>query len=595
MRTSRTHQPLTYDVRLPDEAQADALRLLDASRSVVNQTLTFLWSHLDDFGERTVGPAWKQVGQYMGSPHYHGDRQWRCESETVGRILRAQAERKKAFALIAPLLSEGLLRPKTEKRPAGKNRKSIKEAITTLQASLEQDDMSFVELQNVIEQACNYFLQHERFPLTYEELQPVPLLSVGVLTYAGDDGGAKGQAYRLAIELVEGEGGKLASGTARFRFRYPDAQGVWQWRKTDTLISLPQVVVERLQTGTMMAPTLREERKPDGERMAVLDFSIEVPKTDLPVWETVAGVLGADWGVHTLLTATAVDEHSHQVGRPFYLDSGGFDGKQARTRRQIDQLKKKVASLEQERDALEASHPKRNWYTEQMRVLRREIECCWRKYEQRNRALAHLASNVLLLLAQVHACSLLSMESLKTLKTTGRGKGVRGRWRNYGNNATIRGEIWRLLRYKCHLVGLRFQTCPPRGTSHTCPRCAKPAKTYRSPSDRGEAVKWGRWMWCESCDYNGDRDYCASLNIARLGVAYLLQMKTLGKARPCSITDSRVKPVSYTGAGSVLLLPPIGTYPTRHIREKICYAPGWLGSAFLQSSQPKAVFLRLCG
>ena len=32
MRTSRTHQPLTYNVRLPDEAQADALRLLDASR-----------------------------------------------------------------------------------------------------------------------------------------------------------------------------------------------------------------------------------------------------------------------------------------------------------------------------------------------------------------------------------------------------------------------------------------------------------------------------------------------------------------------------------------------------------------------------------
>ncbi len=36
MRDSRTHQPLTYDVRLPDEAQVDALRLLDASREVVN-------------------------------------------------------------------------------------------------------------------------------------------------------------------------------------------------------------------------------------------------------------------------------------------------------------------------------------------------------------------------------------------------------------------------------------------------------------------------------------------------------------------------------------------------------------------------------
>ena len=37
MRTRRTHQPLTYDVRLPDKAQADALRLLDASREVVNR------------------------------------------------------------------------------------------------------------------------------------------------------------------------------------------------------------------------------------------------------------------------------------------------------------------------------------------------------------------------------------------------------------------------------------------------------------------------------------------------------------------------------------------------------------------------------
>jgi hypothetical protein len=53
-------------VRLPDEAQADALRLLDASRSVVNQALELLWPHLDEFGTKQAGPAWKQVGQYMG-------------------------------------------------------------------------------------------------------------------------------------------------------------------------------------------------------------------------------------------------------------------------------------------------------------------------------------------------------------------------------------------------------------------------------------------------------------------------------------------------------------------------------------------------
>ena len=587
MGTRRTHQPLTYDVRLPDEAQADALRLLDASRAVVNQAITLLWPFLDEFGSERSGPAWKQVGKYMGSPDFHGDRQWRCESEVVGRLLRGQAERKKAFELVAPILSDGFIRPKTEKRPAGKNRPAIKEAIITFQKHLEEDETSFVALQNVVEQSCNFFFQHDRFPIDYEELQPVPLLKVGMLTYAGDDGREKGQAYRMAIDEE--------AGVARFRFRYPDQAGMWLWGKVDTIIPLPSCLKERLSRGELMAPTLREERRADGERFAVLDFIIEVEKETLPEWRSVERMLGADWGVHSLLTATAVDEHSEQVGRPFFLDTGRFDGRQARTRRQIDELKKKVARYEQERDALPEEHAKRAWYIQRLVLYRREINLCWRKYEQRNRALAHLASNVLLLLCRLHGCSLLSMESLKTLKSTGRGRGVRGRWRNYRNNATIRGEIWRLLRYKCHLVGLRFQTCPPRGTSHTCPHCGSPAKTHRSPGDRGEAVKWGRWLWCEACGYNGDRDYCASLNIARLGVAYLLQMKSLGKARPCSITDPRVKPVSYTGAGSALLLPPTEIHSARHVRGNICYAPGWLGSAFLQSSQPKVVFPRLYG
>src|SRR6266849_9987212 len=191
MRDSRTHQPLTYDVRLPNEAQADALRLLDASRTVINQALTLLWPSLDEFGSARDFPAWKQVGKYMGSPQYHGDRQWRCESEVVGRLLRQEAERKKAFELVVPILSDGFIRPKPEKRKAPKNGPAIKKAITPFQKSLEEDETSFVALQNVVEQSCNYFFQHDRFPTTYEELQPIPLLQVGMLTYAGDDGGAK--------------------------------------------------------------------------------------------------------------------------------------------------------------------------------------------------------------------------------------------------------------------------------------------------------------------------------------------------------------------------------------------------------------------
>src|SRR5437588_12119572 len=103
-----------------------------------------------------------------------------------------------------------------------------------------------------------------------------------------------------------------------------------------------------------------------------------------------------------------------------------------------------------------------------------------------------------------------------------------------------------------------------------------PAKTYRSPSERKEAVKWGRWLFCDICSYNGDRDYCASVNIARLGVAYLGQMKQTGKARSCPITHPRVKPVSYTGAGAALLLPPPSTHARPIVSGKICYYPGCL-------------------
>src|SRR5258706_10182716 len=349
MRTSRTHQPLTYDVRLPDEAQVDALRLLDASREVVNQALEILWPYLGELGSERAFPAWKQVGKSIGTPFPHGDRQWRCESEVVGRVLRQQAERKKAFELVLPILSEGFIRPKTEKRPMGKNRPAIKEAMTTLQKSLDEDETSFVTLQNVVEQACNYFFQQDRFPSSYEELQAVPLLKVGLLTYAGDDGREKGQAYRMAVDLE--------AGVARFRFRYPDEAGVWHWREVETIISLPDCLKERLPDGELMAPTLREERRANGERFAVLDFIIEVEKEALPVWENIERVLGADLRVHTLLTATAVDSQPAQVGRSFLLNTGGFFGKQTPPPPPNDELKKKNASHQQQRDGFPPHHP----------------------------------------------------------------------------------------------------------------------------------------------------------------------------------------------------------------------------------------------
>jgi hypothetical protein len=42
--------------------------------------------------------------------------------------------------------------------------------------------------------SCNFYLQNGCFPDFYEEMQAIPVLSVGILPYAADDGGARGQA-----------------------------------------------------------------------------------------------------------------------------------------------------------------------------------------------------------------------------------------------------------------------------------------------------------------------------------------------------------------------------------------------------------------
>ena len=153
-------QTLAFPMRLPDAMQAEALRLLDASRSAINQILIDLWPQLDLFAAERVGPAWKQVEKYLLRRSGHGSRQERCEMEQAGRILRAQASRKQVFHAILPLLSEELIRPAEGKRPATKDYRAIKEQVRALRAELEEAD-TFMAMTNVIEQACNVYLQTE--------------------------------------------------------------------------------------------------------------------------------------------------------------------------------------------------------------------------------------------------------------------------------------------------------------------------------------------------------------------------------------------------------------------------------------------------
>jgi hypothetical protein len=106
MRKNSATQMLSYPIRLPDPIQEEALCLLDLSRQVINATLVALWPRLDDFGTRASTYAYKQVTAMLAAPVFSGDRLWRCQAEQAGRILRSQAERKKQFALVLPLVSQ---------------------------------------------------------------------------------------------------------------------------------------------------------------------------------------------------------------------------------------------------------------------------------------------------------------------------------------------------------------------------------------------------------------------------------------------------------------------------------------------------------
>jgi putative transposase len=576
MRAGRNFQPLSYDLRLPDVVQAAALRLLDSSREVINATVAALWDRLDEFGERETKYAYKQLTAMMGSPAFHGDRQWRCEAEQAGRILREQAARKKQFALILPLLEQGMLLPQTEQNRAGKNRKAIKAALARLSEE-DSDGGSAVELQSLIEQACNFYLKHGCFPDTYEDMQALPVQKCGILPYAGDDGGKIGQAYRLRIDL-EGR-------CCYFAFRAPDQAGSWpaSWTEPQLRLPLPPPVVERLQAGEDLAPTLREQALPDGTRYAVLDFMVEVPVAPLPNPKQVRRVLGWDWGVRTLVTATVLDLSGNRLSPPLFLDTGGFDGRQAHTRRHIDHLKSKVAKLEARRDQFPMGDKRR--------------ARCWRKYEARNNDLAHLAANILILLATVWEAELIAGESLKSLKSESRGRGAKGRWVNWRNNAQIRGALWRTLRYKCHLSGLHLVWQYPTGMTHTCPHCGQPAHTYASPALDAKKLDAGPWLRCLDCGWNGARDYAAAINIALLGVTFLKQSLATAQAEPSphpTMTEKGLNSESYSGSGLALRLPP--TSPRgRLISSGKMYVNGWIKSVTLHSALPSESMLRLCG
>jgi hypothetical protein len=108
--------------------------------------------------------------------------------EQAGRILRAQATRKQVFQTILPLLTAGLIRPANGKRPAKKDYRLIREQVRVLRAEQQEageEADAFMAMTNLIEQACNYYLETGAFPTTYEEMQAIPVRAARPVALCG--------------------------------------------------------------------------------------------------------------------------------------------------------------------------------------------------------------------------------------------------------------------------------------------------------------------------------------------------------------------------------------------------------------------------
>ena len=502
---ARKSRPLSYPLHLPDELQAPALDLLAFSLPYEQQVIDALWPCLDEIGQVGGKHIWKSLEGRLPRPEDTPSRPWRCILEGGGRVLRAQADRKRIFDLLLPLIQE----------------EDLADADLTglayrLRNELNGNGDKIGYLLNVVEQMGNFYAQHDRLPADYYECQSKPTLKTPQLPFAADDGAVKGQVYRMRIE----------DGRIALRLKYPHAGG--EWRHTP-YVSFP--LPEAIDATVPLAPTLRLKRIKGGKVVAVLDLIVEdqTPQRE----PTGDNVLAFDWGVRRLLSFTILSRAGEQLTPPGFVDIGGLAGKQARRRQQISALHAKKSKLRKKDRAR----------------VQAEIDACWRKYGATNEALAHFASNLLITFALLFDCNLIAGEWLKTLKARRKGSKRRLRTLNWKINTTIREVIWTKLVYKVKRYSIKTKRVWPRGSSHECPRCGQTGVTCKSPEHRSQVSPYGHWFYCTNsrCSFNADRDYVASLNIGR---------RALAKDYPSDKKDKvECQPVSYTGTGATLPFP----------------------------------------
>ena len=325
-------------------------------------------------------------------------------------------------------------------------------------------------IQNLSEQAERFYLSNGQYPTDFFQLQTTPKAKAAIISYAPDDG----QAI-----LIEKRGNSLFIRLKVLAYEDQECNPEWEW--IEFSVPLEQV-----------APDLRLDYF-HGQLLPVIDYKVEIEgakEINSPYFLTV------DWGIRKLVTICVFDKQGNLICPPFFLSFEPIQAKLLRIRNEIDQLK--------------AKRDKCSTKSDEWKKYNREIAKRWRKFRAIQKQLAHLASNVIVLIAQLYHCSEIYVEWLKTLKSKNFSAKL-----NWVINTTVREAIYEKVAYKAKLTGIKFKRpLSPYGTSQYCPRCGKKGIHTKSPNHWQE-IKSGGWFRCPCCGYNADRDYVACCNLAR--------------------------------------------------------------------------------
>jgi putative transposase len=446
------------------------------------------------YTEDTTAPNWKYFQEnnhgFEQIDAYLYNRYKRCLMGRLAEIFTAHKDEYKAFQTITNTVKERKI-------------KSI--GFQRLRKETFDNQTEYIPwgvVQNVSQQINNYYDEHGNFPTSYLELVSLPNPN-GTLSYASDEGQILDLSYKQVENVLEVELKTPGSTNPDELDTYHD------WNTHNFTVDCHSYFTELLEQGEIKRPEIRRETRKTGENVFVLDVPVKLngKDSDISIETESDCVLAVDLGVKTQATATVVEKvdcctgELSQVSTPFFIDLAEKKEKLFRLKNQSENVNDEIKHLrETGKD-----------HTERFDKLLSEYRRKRGKERELREQIQHHVANTLVWLAAQHNCETVVFESLEDLEA-GKGMGGGTSWQI---SSWARGSLLQKVEYKADVVDIDVETVNPWRTSRYCPRCGEYGNTVKSPSNPVE-IRSGGHFQCSNCRFEGDRDYVASLNVARV-------------------------------------------------------------------------------